>query len=160
MRRIVVIIIIFIIAATGACRKKRGPANVDSIKQDNSIDSLLVMSALVNGIQWKTDSAYSYKVKNSANDTTTFSLLLSATQLKDGVASTITFNITDFKGPGNYNINPPVNTAAYYLGNIRHYGSAGTFSVLADTGGVLSGSFSFVADTVSIVNGSFTVAVP
>ncbi|GAA4461134.1 hypothetical protein GCM10023093_05260 [Nemorincola caseinilytica] len=148
------------LAAMGACRKKKGPADVDTAKPDSSLLSQLNMSALVNTVEWKTDSAYSYKVVNSGGDTSIFNLMVIATQEKDNQRSTINISITDFKGKGTYKIDPPINTATYYSGNIRHYASTGNFVVVTDTGSLYKGTFNFVADTVSVIDGKFSIAKP
>ncbi len=148
------------IVAGSACKKNKGLQNVDSIQQDNSIDSLLLMTATINGKPWQTDSAYSYKVKNSGNDTGSINLMISATRIKNDTASTIVFNITGFKGVQEYAINPPTNTATYYAGTQRHFATSGVFTVKTDTGNVLKGTFSFTADTISVTSGTFSVALP
>ncbi len=141
-----------------ACRKAKGPSDVPSIKPDSSLAAQLSMSALVNGATWKTDSAYSYKIERMDNDTAVWELMITATQRRGGLASTITFNINDFKGVGAYKVSPPSVTATYYNGNIRHFSSSGTITIQSDTSNLLSGVFNFVADTVSIVDGKFKVA--
>lgn len=141
-----------------SCRKVKGPANVPSLQQDTSLSGQLSMSALVNGATWKTDSAYSYKISRMDNDTTVWDLMITATQRRGGQPSTITFNISNFKGVGEYKVNPPNVTAIYYNGNIRHFSMAGAINIQSDTSSLLSGVFNFVADTVSIVDGKFKVA--
>lgn len=151
-------IIVFSGLAFYSCRKAKGPIDVPSIKQDSSLSAQLAMSALVNGANWKTDSAYSYKITRTDNDTAVWDLMVTATQRKTSAPSTITFSINNFRGVGEYKINPPFVTATYYNGNTRHFASSGTISVQADTASLLSGVFNFVADTVSIVDGKFKVA--
>ena len=151
---------LLLFAVIFSCRKASGPADVRSAQQDNSIDSLLLMTASVNGVEWLTDSAYSYKVKKSNNDSASFNLKISATQIKNSQVSTITFDIADFSGVNEYPVNPPWNTATYYIGNVRHFATSGTIVVSSDTGNILSGTFNFVADTITVTNGTFNVALP
>lgn len=159
MRKLLYIPLIVVVAAT-ACKKYKGPADTASTQIDNSINSKLSMAALINGVSWKTDSAYSYRVANSANDTDILNLMIVATRITDTEASTITFNISDYKGIGDYKIDPPVVTATYYAANKRHFASTGTFSIQSDSSGLLSGAFNFTADTVVVSEGSFRVALP
>lgn len=160
MNRLLLIALSFFVLGIGACKKTKGPDTVKSAQQDNSIDSMLLMTALIDGREWLTDSAYSYKVRSSGNDTGTYNLMISATRIKNDSASTITFNISGYTGKGNYSINPPYNTATYYSGNQRHFATSGLFTVLTDTGGVLAGTFRFTADTIIVMNGTFNVALP
>lgn len=153
-------VLLFALAGIAGCRKTKGPASVNSVQPDNSIDSLLNMTALVNGVKWQTDSAYSYKVKNSGNDSGIINLMVVATQTKNSIPSTITFNISDFKGVGEYVLNPPLNTATYYSANRRFYATAGMFNVKKDSGGILIGVFNFSADTITVSNGTYIVALP
>jgi hypothetical protein len=142
------------------CRKTKGPASVPSVQPNNGVDSLINMSALVNTRQWQTDSAYSYKVKNSANDSTVINLLIVATQWGPSDTSTITININNYTGPATYNVNPPINAIYYYARNVRHIATSGSFKVESDTGQLLRGTFSFVADSIKVTNGSYKVALP
>jgi hypothetical protein len=160
MKRLLFLFLLSISVMGMACKKAKGPKNVDSIKQDNSIDSLLLMTATVNGLPWQTDSAYSYRVKNSGNDSGSYNLLISATRIVNDSSTTISFNITGFTGVNDYVINPPVNTATYYIGTQRHFATSGVFSVKLDTGNVYSGTFYFTADTITVTNGTFNVALP
>lgn len=142
------------------CKKAKGPANVPSAQTDNSVDTLLNMSAIINGEEWKTDSAYSYKILSSGNDSGVLNLMVISTQIKDNLATTIKFNITGYTGLKAYPINPPLTAATYYAGNERHAASSGSFNVQSDTANVLSGTFFFVADTIVVTNGTFKVALP
>ncbi len=153
------LILVVVIGFAFSCKKASGPADVKSAEQNN-IDSLLVMKALVNGAEWYTDSAYSYKVKKSDNDTDAFNLKIVATQIVDSNVTTIAFDIANFRGIGEYPVNPPWNTAIFYKGNERHFASSGIFIVSSDTSSVLSGQFNFVADTINVANGTFSVALP
>lgn len=160
MKRLCVIVGLIIVAMAGACKKAKGPANVKSAEQNNGLDSLLNMKATINGSVWQTDSAYSYKVKSSGNDTNVESLLIIATQMKDNVATTIKFYISSFTGKSDYVINPPQNSVTYSVGNERHVATSGTLKVSNDTGSLLTGTFYFVADTIVATNGTFKVAIP
>lgn len=149
-----------VLVATVACKKNKGPADGDTAKPDTSLLSQLKMTAKINNVEWQTDSAYSYRVKNSGADTSQYNLMLVGTKTSSSDYSTININITDYKGKGVYKIEPPINTITYYNNNIRHYASSGTFTVASVTDNLLSGTFSFVADTVTVKEGEFTVAKP
>jgi len=159
MKRLLFLFVV-LAAVAASCKKTKGPSNVPSAHQDNGIDSLLSMKVSINGREWSTDSAYSYKVKNSDNDTTTFNLMVIATQIKGDTASTITFNITGYSGIREYVINPPQYTATYFANNHRYFATSGSFNVRADTGHVLSGTFNFIADSISATKGTFKIAIP
>ncbi len=151
---------VFVLASLSACRKTKGPKSVPAVQPDTSINALITISARINGEEWSTDSAYSYRVKNSDNDTATSTLMVSAVRIKDGIGSNIVFNITNYNGKGTYMINPPINTAVYYVNNQRNFALSGQFIVTADTAGLLSGTFNFNADTIIVTNGNFKVAIP
>ncbi len=159
MKRLLFILVLLVIGVT-SCKKNKGPKDVQSAQPDNGIDSILTMKALINGVDWSTDSAYSYKVKNSGNDTGIINLMVIATQNRNDTVSTITFTITGYEGVKEYIINPPTNTATYYSGNQRHYATSGSFDVKSDSGNILSGTFNFVADTIAATKGTFKVALP
>lgn len=160
MKKFVFAIAVVSVVMAGACKKKPGPIDVPSAKPDTSIAAQITMSALINARQWKTDSSYSYRVRNSANDTLSYNLMIVATRIANNEISTINLCINDFKGKGSYPINPPVNTATYYNGNMRHYALSGNITITADTGRLFSGTFSFGADTVNVLDGRFKVAQP
>jgi len=152
---------LLIAAAIGhGCRKAKGPSNIKSAQTDNSIDSLLNMTADINGKRWETDSAYSYRVKNSGNDSNVINLMVIATRKTNSITSTLKFNITNFTGIGNYPILPPMHTATYYYGSMRYFATSGMFTVIKDSGGVMSGSYNFIADTINVTNGTFVLALP
>ena len=142
-----------------ACKKTKGPANGKSVQPNNNLDSTVSMSALINGINWQTDSAFGYNVKHSGNDSGMVNLMITATNKNKGV-STITINITNYNGPNTYAVNPPLNTATYYIGNYRHYASHGQIIIGSDTAYALKGTFTFIADTITVANGVFNVALP
>lgn len=160
MKKLVFAIAVAGVVVAGACKKKPGPADVPTAKPDTSLAAQITMSAIINARPWKTDSSYSYKVQNSANDTLSYNLMIVATRVENNEVSTINLTINDFKGKGSYTINPPINTATYYNGNIRHYALSGNITITADTSRLLSGTFTFVADTVTVLDGQFKVAQP
>ena len=160
MNRLFLIIPVSVCLAFPACKKVHGPANDKSVQQNNNLDSLVAVDARVNGRLWHADTAYGYFVRYSGNDTGLKSLLISATQKLNDSLTTITFNISNYTGPNTYVIDPPVNTAAYYMGNFRNFALTGTIKISSDTAYALIGTFSFTADTFTITNGEFNVALP
>jgi hypothetical protein len=143
-----------------SCKKASGPANGKSVNPKNP-DSLVSLSATVNGQAWQTDSVYTYRVASSANDSGTYNLLITAINKPTiGATSIITFNITRFAGIGTYVINPPVNAITYYTGSERHYANFGQVAVTNVTAYSLEGNFNFTADSVTVQNGAFHVPVP
>ena len=160
MKRPFVIISVILCITFAACSKNKGPANGKSVQPNNNLDSLVSMSALINGHSWQTDSAFGSYVHHSGNDSGVVNLMITATRKKNDSVSTIVFNITNFSGINTYTINPPLNTATYYLGNIRYYATSGAIIVTNDSGSSLLGSFHFIADTISVANGTFNVSLP
>lgn len=162
MKKLFFIIPVLVFASFISCKKAKGPASVPSIQPNNGINSLLNMSAIINKQMWETDSAYSYKVKQSGNDSGIVNLMVIATRKKDSIhnTSTIVININDYTGPTTYAVDPPTYAITYYDGKIRHYATTGRFTVLSDTGQMLKGIFNFVADSIKVDAGSFTVALP
>ncbi len=167
MKRLFVSIIILLCIAFAACKKASGPADGNSVQPNNNLDSTVSVSAVINGAQWQTDSAFGDIVKPSGNDSTLVGLMITATRIINdsgsavaNSSSTIVFNITNYTGPNTYTINPPINTATYYVGTNRHFASSGKFIVTADTAYSLKGTFSFVAGTDTVTNGVFNVAMP
>jgi hypothetical protein len=162
MKKLFFIAALFTIAFTD-CKKAKGPASVPSVQLNNGLDSLRYLSCLVNGRDWKTDSAFSYKVKQSGNDSGIINLMIEATLPSHDTAtsaSTILININNYTGPTIYYVNPPINSITYYQGTMRHLATSGTFRVISDTGQILIGTFSFAADTVKVTNGNFQVTLP
>lgn len=168
MMRLLIAIPIILLFAFAACKKVSGPANGNSIQPNNKIDSTVSMAALVNGIKWQTDSAFGYFIRNSGNDSGVQNLLILATKYgSNNNITTINFNIANFTGANTYQINPPLNTATYYVGNNRYYADSGqititvnTLIVNGDTGASLTGTFSFNADTIKVINGVYNIAEP
>src|ERR1019366_580119 len=128
-------------------KKVKGPTNGNSVQPNNNLDSTVSMSAMINGINWQTDSAFGYNVKHAGNDSGGVNLLITATNKNHGVSS-ITINITNYSGPNTYPVNPPLNTASYYLGNFRHYATHGQIIVKSDSAYAIRGTFTFIADTI------------
>ncbi len=159
MKRLLIAIPVLMFISFGACKKSNGPADTTAVAPDNNRDSLVSMTASINGVDWKTDSAYGYTVALSGNDSGKRNLMISATR-KNGTTSTIVFNITNYTGPGDYPVDPPVYTATYYVGTTRHYATSGMISVISDEYYSLIGKFYFTADSFNVVNGDFNVARP
>jgi hypothetical protein len=141
-----------------SCTKSAGPSNVQSVRANNGHDSLVTMTAAINGTEWRTDSVYGYRIKSSGNDSLV-NLMITATNSDSSVPSTIVFNIANYAGPNTYPINPPVNCATYYIGNARHYATSGEIVVVSNDEFSLIGNFSFTAGTFNI-SGEFNVANP
>jgi hypothetical protein len=164
MKRLVIAVPFIMLTLFAACKKASGPANGKSVQPDNTRDSLVNMAAIINGVAWKTDSAFGSYISHSGNDTLV-NLVISATRHTNdslGITtnSTITFNITNYSGPSSYTINPPLNTAVYYVGNERHFATSGVINITNDSGYSLLANFSFTADTIMVTNGSFDVSLP
>jgi hypothetical protein len=159
MRRLLIITSLLVCCAF-ACKKAKGPANGKSVQPNNNLDSNVSINATINGYPWQTDSAFGYNVKHSGNDSGVSNLMITATNTNNGRVSSMVFNITNFTGPSAYTINPPINTATYYIGNIRHYATHGLIIITSDTAYALKGSFYFTADTITVSDGNFNVALP
>ena len=167
MKRLFIAIPIMLFFAFAACKKASGPANGKSIQPNNNIDSTVTFNAMINNVSWQTDSAYSAFVKNSGNDSGIVNLNITATKYGDSIPSTIIFYISNYTGASTYTINPPLNTAAYYIGSNRYFATSGQviiavnqLIVRGDTGYSLTGTFNFVADTFTVSGGTFNVAEP
>jgi len=160
MKRLFLIIPISFCLALPACKKAKGPANLKSVQPNNKLDSTVILTATINGQSWRADTAFGYYVENSGNDTSTHNLMITATQKNSNPATTITFNIYNYTGPNSYPINPPLNTAAYYVGNLRNFAGTGHITISTDTAYALRGSFTFIAGTDTITSGVFDVALP
>ncbi len=160
MRKIILAISILTIGA-GACTKNSGPANGNSVQPNNKLDTLVFMSANINGHRFKTDSAYGYNVKQLNNDSVqTLNLLITASTAKSDSVSSISITVNNFTGPNTYPINPPGVSATWYLNNARHYATSGQVVILSDTSYALIGNFNFVADSIVVANGAFNVLMP
>jgi hypothetical protein len=156
----VIIISIFLLAACAACKKAKGPANGNSVQPNNNRDSTVSIKATINGAEWQSDSAFGYLIKNSGNDSGVVSLMIKATKKSKTTVSTINLIIYNFTGPNTYTINPPVNSATYYVGNDRHFAILGKVVVTSDTLYALKGTFNFLADSINVTGGVFNVAAP
>jgi hypothetical protein len=159
MKRIALIAFALLFIVFAACKKTSGPADGNSVQPNNNLDSLVSMSATINGTLWQTDSAFGYKVRSSANDSTVVNLIITAVRKDNGNPSTITFNIVHYNGLAKYTIAPPAVTATYYIGTERHFATYGDINVVSNSNYSLIGNFYFVADGFS-VNGDFNVALP
>jgi len=157
MKRFPVFIGLSLCMLIAACGKKSGYPATPSV-QPVSNDSLVSMAATVNGSAWQTDSAFGYTVHTSTNDSGVVNLMITATRKSGGDTSTILLYISNFTGPNTYNIDPPINTAAYYNKTNRHFASSGQIVVVSDTPYAIIGTYNFVADSITVTAGSFNVA--
>lgn len=157
MKRLIAILILLFFAFA-ACKKSKGPANGKSVQPNDHLDTLVSMSADINGVNWQTDSVFGYFVKSSGNDSGKNSLFITATSLDNG--STIAFNIADYTGPKTYTVSPPVNTITYYVGSTRHLATHGQIIVTDDSPYGVIGTFNFIADSINGSGGLFNVAHP
>jgi len=161
MKRLLLIIPLFVCMAMPACKKASGPADGNSVQQNNNLDSTLSMNALINGGNWQTDSVFAYYVQYSGNDSGEMGLQITASRTIHDSATSFIFYITNYTGPNTYPINPPINTATYYsYGNIRNYADSGQIVITSDTAYALKGTFYFVAHTYTITGGTFNAALP
>jgi hypothetical protein len=147
--------------AVYACKKAPGPADGNSVQQNNNLDSTVAMTAMVNGSSWKSDSVFAYYINYSGNDSGVIGLQLTGTQKVHDTATTFTFYITTYTGPDTYYINPPINTATFYSnGNVRNFADTGWIVVASDTAYALKGTFYFATGTYTVSNGVFNAALP
>ena len=160
MKRLFIVLPLSLCLAMPACKKVKGPANGNSVQPNNNLDTMVSMTAVINGRSWGTTSAYGYNVKHSGNDSGVMNLMITATQNVNDTTSTITFNINNYSGPATYTIDPPYNTAVYYTGNRRHYSDTGVIVIATNTNYALRGTFFFRADTFTVASGKFDVALP
>jgi hypothetical protein len=131
------------------------------VQQNNNLDTLVSMYALINKQAWRTDSAFGYLVHTSTNDSGKQNLTITATQTDNaGVASTIVLNITNYSGPGTFEVNPPLYSASFYWNNMRHQAKSGQIVITESSPYGMIGTFYFAADTFNILNGTFNVAQP
>ncbi len=153
------VVVLGLVCLLQACKKKSGPANGNSVQQDNSLDSLVGMTAKVNGGGFSTDSVYGYLVRSHV-DSGKVDFLVTGSLRKNDTPSTITFTITNYVGPKTYSVSPPTVSATYYLGNERHFATAGRIVVSSHSEYGVIGSFYFTADSTNISEGAFNVAMP
>jgi hypothetical protein len=159
MKKVFAAIIILSCIVLVACKKKSNTGIGYSVKPPKGLDSLVSMSAKVNGQGWSTDSAFAYK-SFSTIDSNKVSLMVTATQLQNGQASTITFTISNYHGVNTYPVDPPNVSATYYLGNSRHYASAGQVIVTSDNAYGILGTLNFTADSTNVSECTFNAAQP
>ncbi len=159
MKRVITISAL-VFLAFAACKKAKGPANGNSVQPNNNLDSTVSVTALVNGVKWQADSAFGYFVKTSANDSGTVKLMIVATKKSKTNVTTFNLILNNYTGPNTYQINPPVNSATYYVGTARHWAILGKVVITSDTLYALKGTFNFVADSISVTSGVFNVASP
>ena len=161
MMRKLCIAISILTVAMGSCTKNAGPANGNSVQPNNKLDTLVFMSANINGHLFKTDSAFGYNVKQLNNDSVqALNLLINASITKADSVSSISITVNNFTGPNTYVINPPNVSATWYLNNARHFATSGQIVILSDTAYALIGNFNFVADSIVVANGAFNVLMP
>jgi hypothetical protein len=161
MNKAITIILLSFCVAAVSCSKTSGPANGKSVQLNNRLDSNVSVSALINGQEWQTDSAYSYRIVPATNDSGAINVMITATKSEAfGGPSTFVLNISHYTGPNTYTINPPVNTATYYAGTQRHFATSGEIVVTSDSAYSLIGTFTFTADSTHIEYGAFNVPTP
>ena len=159
MKRILVFVFMFSALALGSCKKASGPADKPSVQPDNNRDSLVDITAVINGANWGTKAVYGYNIK-SATDSGRISLMITGTQTNNDTVSTLSFTIGNYTGPATYTIDPPANAATYYKGTERHFATSGQVIVLSDSAYAITGTFNFTADTINVTNGVFNIAKP
>ncbi|NDC40596.1 MAG: hypothetical protein EBZ77_03455 [Chitinophagia bacterium] len=158
MHRIVLLFLLVTVSCC-ACKKKRSTVNKHSVSPPKQLDTLVNITAKINGAIYKTDSVTGYKINYSA-DSGHFDLLVRATILQPTGQQTITFTLHDYNGVNTYYVSPPYTSATYYLGNQRFYATTGQFIVNSDDPYGIIGTFSFTADTIAVTDGVFNVAQP
>lgn len=121
---------------------------------------MVSVSAVIDSQNWHTDSAYAYLIKPSGNDSLITGLMINCVKTTGNNAQSINFYLSNFSGPGTYLINPPYNTATYYIGTARNYATLGQIVITSDTAYSLIGTFNFIAGTDTINDGVFNVAMP
>ena len=146
--------------SSSSCKKAKGPANGNSVQPNNNLDSTVALTATINGVTWPADSVFGYFINNSGNDSGKIGLEIIATRQLNNVTTSMIFFISNYTGPNTYVINPPVNTATYYVGNMRNYAITGQINVTSDTAYALRGTFNFIAGADTVTNGVFDVAQP
>jgi hypothetical protein len=159
MKKIFPVVLVSVILGCVCC-KKSGTTEKPPIDNTNNLAEKIMMHATINGKEWKTDSAFAYRIKNSGNDSGRIDVMISAAKKMDNPVTTITFNVSYFTGQGVYPIDPPNVSATYYVGSKRYLATSGEIVFKNDTGETLRGTFTFKADTIDVTNGTFTVAMP
>ena len=156
--RIAILFVLFCLVQF-ACKKSENPAMGVSVQPNNKLDTLVAMNAKVNGVNWQTDSVNGYNVLYT-NDSGRLNLFITATQKQGDTSTTISFTLTNYLGPATYTVSPPLNSAAYYVGNTRHMATSGQVVVVTDTNYAITGTFNFIADSITVTQGVFNVEKP
>ena len=160
MKRFFLVTFLLLLMVIAACKKVSGPANGHSVTPNNNLDSLVSISAVINGQKWKTDSVFANFIKYSGNDSLATSLSINASLRNSTDVQSFYFYITNFNGPGTYPINPPYNTATYYVGTTRNFATSGQIVIVSDVAYSLIGTFNFIANTDTVTGGMFNAALP
>ncbi len=159
MKRYIILLVLAIACVAGSCKKKKGLTPTRSVQQNNNLDTLVGMSAKIDGESWQADSVFGYRVNYGA-DTGRMDLYVTATNTRNDTNRTISFTITNYTGVNTYRIDPPIVSATYYIGNERHYATGGSIVVTSDDQYGVIGTFNFTADTIIVTDGVFNVAKP
>lgn len=158
MNRLLFFVVAIVVVVTG-CSKKKSTIAARSVQQNNTLDSVVAMRALINEVPWQTDSVYAYRIVYGGN-TPMYDLYISGWARMNDTPSTISFTIVNYTGPKSYAINPPQVSATYYRGNERYYATLGSINITSDSPNVVTGTFNFTSDTIIVNGGSFNVARP
>lgn len=159
MRHVVLFLFLFTFIVAACSKKKTSNAGY-SVQPGSGKDTLVALTAKVNGEEWIADSVHGYRVKY-ATDSGKVDLLVTATRRENGIASTLTFTLTNYTGTGTYIVAPPVVSAAYYRGNERKFATSGQVNVDSDSEYGIIGTFNFSSDTAfAVTEGVFNVAQP
>ena len=142
-----------------SCKKKHSTVDKHSVRPPKSLDTLIGLTAKVNGIPYQTDSVVGYKV-NYSSDSGKFDRLVRATVMQGNSANIISFIVNNYSGLNTYYVSPPYNSATYYSGSLRYFASSGTITVTSDSDYGIIGNFSFTADTITVTEGVFNVEQP
>ncbi len=159
MKNFLAAIILLTCIVPVGCKKKTKTGIGYSVQPSKGLDTLVAMDAKINGVAWHSAGAVGYKIK-SAIDSTKVDLVVNATQGADNAAVTLTFTLTNYKGPATYPIDAPVVSAACYQAGFRHFATAGQVVVTSDGPYGVIGTFNFTADSVAVTDGTFNVAQP
>lgn len=159
MKNIFAIIILSLPLVFFACKKQADPLDLPSIQPNNSLDTLIGMSAMVNGKSWQTNSVIAYNV-SYAYDSNKVNLLVNATSKTNDTSTTISFTLSNFTGANTYTISPAAISATYYSGTQRHYATSGQIIVTSVANYAIIGTFNFVADSITVTQGVFNVETP
>jgi hypothetical protein len=154
-------ILVLISFAFVACTKSSDSGLGVSVQPNNKLDTLVHMSANVNGHLFTTDSVFGYNVQQVNNDSPGIvNLLITGTEHNADSVAAISITINNYIGPSVYNVAPPAVSASYYLNNIRHYATTGQITILSDTAFALIATFNFSSAGVMVNSGRFNVLRP